>query len=145
MFYESLLLTAVLFIAGFVFVSLTDYPHAPQLRPVYRIFLLGTIVGYFAWFWLHGGQTLAMKTWRLKLVPAEGKRLNFARACLRLALAAAGLALGGLSLAWALFDRDRQFLHDRLAGTRIVLTGKTSPFPFRGKAGMGVRQHPPRL
>ncbi len=36
-------------------------------------------------------------------------------------LAFATLAVSGVGLGWALFDRDRQFLHDRLAGTRLVL------------------------
>jgi len=71
---------------------------------------------YFIWCWLRGGQTLAMKAWRIRL---EG--VSPRNALLRFLLALL-LVPTGISILWALFDRDRQFLHDRLAGTRLVLT-----------------------
>ena len=60
-----------------------------------------------------------MKTWRMRIVTAEGGALTAGRAFKRYLLAVPGM-LSGFSLLWAPFDRDRQFLHDRLAGTRIV-------------------------
>lgn len=75
---------------------------------------------YFVWYWRHGGQTLAMQTWKICIVSALGGPLQLWQAWLRYALAWAGIIFGGAGLLWALFDRDRQFLHDRLAGTRIV-------------------------
>ena len=72
--------------------------------------------------WRRGGQTLAMQTWRLKIVDAsEGRIASLGRSWLRYALAWPSVLLGGIGLLWALVDRDRQFLHDRLAGTCIVL------------------------
>ena len=74
--------------------------------------LVGAVfAAYFLWCWLRGGQTLAMKAWRIRLVGVSPRR-----AVLRLLIAAALLPL---SIAWALFDRDGQFLHDRLSGTRL--------------------------
>ena len=67
---------------------------------------------YFLWCWLRGGQTLAMKAWHIRLVDVTPQK-----ALLRLVLAALLLPV---SIVWALFDRERQFLHDRLAGTRLV-------------------------
>jgi uncharacterized RDD family membrane protein YckC len=62
-----------------------------------------------------------MQTWRIKLVSAREQRtVSLTQALLRYALAWAGLLFYGAGLLWALFDRDRQFLHDRLAGTRLV-------------------------
>jgi uncharacterized RDD family membrane protein YckC len=60
-----------------------------------------------------------MKTWHLRVVSQRGLALSAARASLRYLLAVPGM-LSGFSLLWAAFDKDRQFLHDRLAGTRIV-------------------------
>jgi uncharacterized RDD family membrane protein YckC len=121
MAYDALLLLALLFVAGLVFMVATDYPKRPHLRSVLQLLLLAVSAAYFVGFWLRGGQTLAMKTWRLRLIRANGARVDLPRALLRFVLAAAGLAAFGASIVWALFDRDGQFLHDRLAGTRIVL------------------------
>jgi uncharacterized RDD family membrane protein YckC len=61
-----------------------------------------------------------MKTWRLRLVARDGGSLTWRQAWLRYLAALVGLAVLGLGFVWALFDRDRLFLHDRIAGTRLV-------------------------
>jgi len=66
------------------------------------------------------GQTLAMKTWGLRLRRADGEPLTLPVAIGRYVLAVAGLLCMGVGFLWALVDRDRQFLHDRLMGTRIL-------------------------
>lgn len=119
MLYESLLLVAVLFTAAFIFVAIARDTTSPGIRPFFQLYLVGVVAAYFLWYWLHGGQTLPMKTWRLRLVSADGSSISFKQACLRFVLAAIGIA-SGLSIIWALFDRDRQFMHDRLAGTKII-------------------------
>lgn len=82
---------------------------------------LALVLGYFAWFWVHGGQTLPMKTWRIRLVTNDGASIQPARAVLRYLLCWPSLMLFGIGIFWAVFDRDRQFLHDRLAKTRLRL------------------------
>jgi len=79
---------------------------------------------YFVWFWLNGGQTLPMKTWKLLLVSEDGGALRPLQAVLRYLAAWPSILLCGAGILWALFDKDRQFLHDRIAGTRIVFTDK---------------------
>ena len=79
------------------------------------------MAAYFTWFWIHGGQTLALKTWHLRLVAVDGGAVPVQKAGLRFLLAFAGLALLGAGWWWALFDREGCFLHDRLAGTRVIL------------------------
>lgn len=119
MLYEALLLLAVLFIAAFAFTALARTPLAPHIKPFYQAYLLLVMAGYFVWFWMHG-QTLAMKTWRLRLVNRDGGTVSFGQACARFVLALIGIGALGCSVWWAAFDRDKQFLHDRLAGTRII-------------------------
>jgi uncharacterized RDD family membrane protein YckC len=63
-----------------------------------------------------------MKTWRIRLVTAAGEPLTLRHAVCRFVLAVAGTLLLGTGVIWAFFDRDRQFLHDRLAGTKIVIS-----------------------
>jgi uncharacterized RDD family membrane protein YckC len=119
MLYEALLLVAVLFIAAFLFIAIARDATSPGIRPIFQLYLVGVVAAYFLWYWLHGGQTLPMKTWRLRLVSVNDDPIRFKQACLRFILATIGIAMG-LSIIWALFDRDRQFLHDRLAGTKII-------------------------
>lgn len=118
--YESLLLFALLVVASFPVMPLVQALPAPGSRLVFQIYLLAVMGVYFVWCWRHGGQTLAMKTWRVQLVTVSGERLGLGRAWLRYGLAGLGLAGLGLGFFWALWDRDRQFLHDRLLGTRLM-------------------------
>lgn len=75
---------------------------------------------YFLWFWLNGGQTLPMKTWKLKLANPDDSPPRPAQALLRYLAAWPSILLFGIGILWALVDKDKQFLHDRIAGTRIV-------------------------
>jgi uncharacterized RDD family membrane protein YckC len=120
MIYESLLVTAVLFVASLPFLYLVGSAQTGWLRHVFQLYLAGVLFVYFSTFWLRSGQTLAMKTWRIRLVQENGDTLTFRQAVLRFFLAWFGLLLAGIGIWWALIDRDRQFLHDRIAGTRLV-------------------------
>lgn len=116
MLYEAILLFAVAFFAGsiFLFASRGELAVSPLQRTLQGAFVLGVIALYLLWCWLRGGQTLPMKAWRIRLVDVTPPR-----ALLRFVYALV-LVPTGLSVVWALFDREGQFLHDRLAGTRLV-------------------------
>lgn len=118
--YEALLLTALLWCAAFVFGVIESTLGVAHVRAVLQVYLAGVAGVYFVWQWTHGGQTLAMKTWRLRLTSANGEPVRTREACARYLLALFGTVAFGVSYLWVLFDRDRQFLHDRLARTRLV-------------------------
>lgn len=120
MIYESLLVTAVVFVASFLVIPVVGEMRAPWQRHLFQVYILGVLFAYFSAFWLRSGQTLAMKTWRIRLVQQNGDPLTFRQAVPRFFLALIGLLLAGAGFWWALVDRDRQFLHDRIAGTRLV-------------------------
>lgn len=141
--YEGVLLFGVLMISGYLYSSLSQQRDALQGRHGLQAFLFVVLGIYFVWFWSHGGQTVAMKAWHIRLLARDGTPLTQPRALARYLLAWAwfmpallalwlagpgrlgtiGVALlagvlGWAALAW--LDRDRQFLHDRLCGTRLV-------------------------
>ena len=139
--YEGMLMFGVVFIAGYLFSTLTQTRHALDNRHAQQAFLFVVFGIYFAWFWSKG-QTLAMKTWHIRVVDTQGRPLTQARALARYVLAwlwllpplalTYAMGLGGRDLAvllpgwvvfYALLSRlhgQHQFLHDALAGTRLV-------------------------
>jgi len=142
--YEGCLLFGVTFLSGYLFITLSQsrYPMEPDRLVAFRLYLFVVVGSYFVWFWRRGGQTLAMKTWRVRLVGADGQPVSWSRGMLRYlllwtpTLPAAALLVAypaaplsallllivaiGVQWGWALVDRERQFLHDRLLGTRLV-------------------------
>ena len=145
MLYEATLLFAVAFIATWLFqFAAGGAVVTGWQRTALQVYLAAVFAAYFMWCWLRGGQTLAMKAWGIRLVVPGKARVPPAVAIKRLVLAGAfvgafcaallgafmhrnpwiafiTLAISGSGIGWALFDRDRQFLYDRLAGTRLVL------------------------
>jgi uncharacterized RDD family membrane protein YckC len=139
--YEGLLLFGVVFLAGYLFSTLSQSRHALDNRHGLQAFLFLIIGLYFTWFG-HKGQTLAMKTWRIRVVDVHGQALTQKRAFLRyvlswvwfipplVVLAPLDLTGGeilvlclGWILVWALLSRfqtQQQFWHDVWAGTRLI-------------------------
>jgi len=120
MLYESLVVFSILLI-GFLLpqIVLSGFHFELSPRMLWlHVFLL--LMAYFVWCWLNGGQTLPMKTWKLRLISAEGTPPRPLQAVLRYLAAWPSILLFGIGIFWALFDQDGQFLHDRIAGTRIV-------------------------
>ena len=121
MCYEILLLSgvvAVLVIAPHVLIG--AFAHRLATPAILWAHLFLVLLVYFIWFWSNGGQTLAMKTWRIRLLSRDGLPVRPAQALLRFLLSWPSLVLGGVGIVWALVDRDGQFLHDRIAGTQLV-------------------------
>ena len=141
--YEGVLLFGVLVMAGYLYSSLTQQHHALQGQSGLQAFLFVVLAIYFVWFWSHGGQTVAMRAWHVRLVDRQGRPATEGRAALRYlaswiwfmpALFSAWLAglhssteifvlLGVGTLAYALLSLwhpERQFWHDALCGTRLV-------------------------
>jgi uncharacterized RDD family membrane protein YckC len=118
--YEGLLLVALLLIGSLPFVMLAREAGWADARPLFQVYLVALTGAYYAWQWYRGGQTLALKTWRLRIVTRDGGPLTWAHALKRFAIALPGTLLLGAGFLWALVDREGLFLHDRLAGTKIV-------------------------
>ena len=141
--YEGVLLFGVVMIAGYLFSTLTQQRNALIGRHGLQAFLFVVLGIYFVWFWSHGGQTVAMRAWHIRVVDLAGRPVSQARALLRYLLswlwfmpALALVWLAGLSSAGAAFGvmfvgvvtyalltrlhPQRQFFHDVVCGTRLV-------------------------
>lgn len=143
--YEIFLLAAVVVGSAIVFQLLLPSLSGSIMQFLYELLLT---YGYFAWCWRRSGQTLSMQTWRLKLEHPSGSlswRVMTVRYLVVLAtflplvpaavaakhlpgmhwIVWVALAWSAAPYAWSLIDRDRQFLQDRIAGTRIILVPPT--------------------
>jgi uncharacterized RDD family membrane protein YckC len=151
--YEALIVAALLVAGGFAFFGASaafqalgsgPQPGASHVeRTLLQVFLATLLGAYFVRSWVRGGQTLAMKAWKLRLVRPDGRgiapRVGLARFLIAGIIFGAGTAAAlwlwrhpgsmvgwlatvpaAVDLGWLFFDRERQFLHDRLAGTRVV-------------------------
>lgn len=110
----------MLWLAGFLVGLAQNGFQLQHDRLLFQLYLVLVSALYFIAQWVRGGQTLAMKTWRLRVIGANARAVTVPQAAVRYVAAAAGLALFGTGFLWALVDRDEQFLHDRIARTRIV-------------------------
>jgi len=125
MFYDALLLVAVLMFATALLLPLTGgWAITPgELGPVaylYRLFLLLVIVVYFGYGWTRSGQTLGMLAWKLCVIRDDGSRLRWRDVVVRLVASLLSWVALGLGFLWILADRDRLAWHDRLSHTRVV-------------------------
>jgi uncharacterized RDD family membrane protein YckC len=141
--YEGVLLFGVVMIAGYLYSSLTQQRHALQGQTGLQLFLFLILGIYFVFFWSRGGQTVAMKTWHVRLANRDGNAVTQGQALLRYLLAwiwfvpallalwlsglkggpaTAGLLAAGVFgyAALALLHPQRQFWHDAVCGTRLV-------------------------
>ncbi|MGQ3053758.1 MAG: RDD family protein [Roseateles sp.] len=138
--YEGVLLFGVLFFACFVYVVATRQQEALFGLPGY-VFVFGVPALYFVTFWTRSGQTLALKTWHLRVVDLHGQPLGVGRALTRYVVSwlwvLPGLSLWTLGvkgwllaagvLAWmvayaqlARLHPQRQFPHDAICGSRVI-------------------------
>lgn len=125
--YDSLLLFALLMIATLPFTLITGGPpQTPWSRLGLQLYLLLIIFLFFGWFWRHGGQTLGMRSWRLKLVSENGLPVSWAQIAVRWFGAFLSLTALGLGYLWILLDPEKRAWHDMLSHSRIIRLPKNS-------------------
>jgi len=124
--YESFLGFSVVFVGALAYVLAQGSPASTAQVLAFRFSLFVVLGCYFIPQWAFRGQTLAMKTWRMRLETESGEDLSISRATLRYLAVWISFFFFGLGFLWALADKNRQFFHDRICGTRIVLLSRSS-------------------
>jgi len=122
-FYDSFLLIAILFIATAIATVLNHgkaIEPSDTYYPLYVIVVFSLSFLYFAWFWIHGGQSLGMKTWHIKLVTSENKKIGWKTCAIRFVSAIFSWGIFALGFLWAFIDKHNRCWHDMISRTVLV-------------------------
>jgi len=122
MVYELLTIIALSIVFAGIFYGVFGDATEGMKRLLQQMFLWTILGAYYLWCWARSGQTLAMQAWHLKVVTQNNAPLSKQTALLRYVLASLSLVLFGLGFLWAVVDKNRLFLHDRLLKCKVVIT-----------------------
>ena len=122
--YDALLLGGIWMAVAIADAAVRAAFGLPYNVHVLRTALLLAGLGFFGWFWTHGGQTLGMRAWRLQLRRSDGQPIGWATAAGRYAFAWLAWLPFGAGVLFSALDPQRRAWHDRLSGTELVLLPK---------------------
>lgn len=114
--YDIILLIAVLFLMTAILLPITKDAISPS-NLLFKFYIAAVIFLFFGWFWVHGGQTLGMRAWKIRVELDNGHNLDWPQALLRFII---GVLTFGVGLLWCLWDPRHRALHDVLARTQVV-------------------------
>jgi len=121
--YDLLLLMSVLLFATAIPVILNALIYGGEVmqqgNPFLFIYLVATSYLFYAWFWMHGGQTLGMRTWNVYLISADNRSITWQSALIRFAMAFASWLPIGIGFWWQFTGKDKVSLTDQLSATRL--------------------------
>jgi uncharacterized RDD family membrane protein YckC len=135
--YDLLLLAALDFIATAILLIFTSGVAVDSSNTFFKLYLLLIAWLYFAWQWTHGGQTLGMRAWKIRLYTADNGPVSWPVATKRYLFALLSWLFAGAGFLWALFDRNKLTFHDRYSKSRLLLVPR-EPKPSR--SGRSVPQ-----
>lgn len=117
--YDAFLLVAVLFAATAVALPFNRGEAFTSGQIFYPLYLIGVSYLFFAWFWTHGGQTLGMRAWKIKILTVDRRPIGWRQAAVRFFAALLSWAFFGLGFWWIAFDKRKRGWHDHLSKTAV--------------------------
>ena len=118
--YDLLLLAALVVCFTLAVLALRRGAAVPPGTWWFPAALVGVAAAFFSGFWARGGQTVGMRTWRIRVVRADGRPLVWPRAIARFGAGLLSALPAGLGLWWSVLDEHKRGWHDRLTDTRVV-------------------------
>jgi len=114
--YDIILLIAVLFLMTAIVMPVSQ-GVIDSSNLFFKVYIATVIFLFFGWFWVHGGQTLGMRAWKIRVELDNGQNLGWSQAILRFIIA---ILTFGVGLLWCLWDPRHRALHDVLARTQVI-------------------------
>lgn len=120
--YDSLLLAAIFMLYGFVGVSITGGEANEHVAFQLLMWVIPFV--FYGYFWRHGGQTLGMQAWRLRVQTPLGQPINAKQTLLRLLGGLLSWSCLGLGFLWLFIDKEQRTWPDIFSGTQVVVIPK---------------------
>jgi uncharacterized RDD family membrane protein YckC len=117
--YDFLLLIAVLFVATALLLPLNAGEAFTAQQFFFPLYLLLVSFFFYTWFWTHGGQTLGLRAWKIKVLTLDRKPISWKQALLRFTIAIVSWGFCGLGFLWILIDKNQRSWHDHLSKTAL--------------------------
>ena len=117
--YDLILLSAVLFFASLVVVIPLGITTDHVLYPFFIAYIYLVSFIFFGWFWTHGGQTLGLKTWRIKLISENGAAVGWKHALARYIASLVCCLSLGIGFLWCYTNQERLAWNDIFSKTRL--------------------------
>jgi|TARA_B110000971_G_scaffold168096_2_gene172418 uncharacterized RDD family membrane protein YckC len=118
LFYELIIQIGLWFVVTFIILAVFNADLTSNSN-LLRFILWFSSGIYFISSWFYGGQTLAMKAWKLRIIFPEDNK-NFSYVLSRYFLASISIAFFGLGFFYIFFDKKNRNLHDRILGFEII-------------------------
>ncbi|MDP2902246.1 MAG: RDD family protein [Methylovulum sp.] len=117
--YDLILLCAIFFVATAVLLPLNAGEAFTRQQFFFPLYLLAISFIFYGWFWTHGGQTLGLRAWKIKVLTLDRQPISWSQALLRFITAIISLSFFGLGVLWILVDKNQRSWHDRLSNTAV--------------------------
>jgi len=124
--YDAFLLAAVLFVATAAILPFNAGAAFTAEQFFYPLYLIGVSFLFFAWFWTHGGQTLGMRAWKIKILTYDRDPVSWRQAALRFVSALLSWLFFGLGFWWIVFDKQKRGWHDHASKTAVYFEAHSS-------------------
>lgn len=121
LFYDGLLLVGVLFFATAILLPVNGGEAFSRQQIYFPLYLFFVSFGFYGWFWTHGGQTLGLKAWKIKLLTNNLQSISWKQAFIRFLAAILSWAFFGLGFIWVLIDKNQRSWHDIISKTGLYL------------------------
>ncbi len=119
MFYDSIVLLSILFLASLIAVIINDSEAISQGNLFFIAYLFGVSWLFYAWFWTHGGQTVGMRAWKVVLLSEQQKNVSWRQATLRFAAAVLSWLPLGLGFWWPYLKGNNRSWRDKFSTTYL--------------------------
>lgn len=140
MLYDSLLVIALLLLAGSIALPLTGATQQAFRDPLYTVYLAGVWFLYLGWCWTHGGQTLGLRAWKVRIVADEDGPVGWRASAIRFSVSLLSAAIFGAGFWAAWLHPQRATWHDRASRTRCVRLGPPSDRASQDQDHQGHQQ-----
>jgi len=130
MFYDTFLLLTILLLAGFIAVALNGGQAIGQGNPFFFLYLLAVSFLFYGWFWTHGGQTLGMRSWKIRLISYDNNEITWQQAIIRFSVSIISWLPAGLGFWWQYLGKDKRSWPDLISNTKLHYSKNSKPKPL---------------